>query len=87
MVETAILDRLSDFIAKIANETNNYYVMICGDLNSRTGTGEDYVIYDSNANTHVLPDDYGTDEGLKRFSQDKLLNQNGRGVGRKTLRN
>ena len=52
--------------------------MICGDLNSRTGTSEDYVIYDNKANIHVLPDDYVTDEGLKRFSQDKLLNQNGR---------
>ena len=52
--------------------------MICGDFNSRTSTCQDFVIYDNDANTHALPYDYIIDENLPRFSEDHIINQNGR---------
>lgn len=78
-VEMNVLDRISNFIIQIANETNdNYNLIICGDFNSRTGTDIDYVYYDNIFNIHALPDDYVIDEELFRYSQDKIINSNGR---------
>lgn len=77
LIETSVLDRISDFIIQISNETtcnDCYYLLICGDLNSRTGTDPNYVIYDNK----VLPDDYEIDTSLNRFSQDHIVNAKGR---------
>ena len=79
VTEVSVLDRISDFIVKIANDTHNCYnILICGDFNSRTGTENDFVVFDNNANIDVLPDDYLIDEFLTRFSQDHVINSNGR---------
>ena len=81
LIEIPVLDRISDFILEIANETNNNYnLMICGDFNSRTSTNLDFVLYDNDANIHALPSDYTIDENLPRFSQDYITNQNGRNL-------
>ena len=79
LVELDVLDRISNFIIKIANETNDCYnLLICGDFNSRIGAEKDYVVFDSYANIDVLPADYETDESLSRVSQDRVVNRNGR---------
>ena len=79
LVEVSVLDRISDFILQIVNENNNCYnLIVCGDFNSRTSTCQDFVIYDNNANTHALPYGYIIDENLPRFSEDHIINQNGR---------
>lgn len=78
LTEISVLDRISDFIVQIANDTNNCYnIAICGDLNSRVGTEQDFVIYDNRKND-LLPDDYVPDDFLLRNSQDKIINANGR---------
>ena len=78
-IEINVLDRISDHILQIANETNNqYHLLICGDFNGRTGTEPDYVIFDTDVNVPVLPDDYETDIELQRFSQDNIVNHSGR---------
>ena len=72
------MDRISEYIVKIANDTGSCYnILICGDLNSRTGTEPDFVILD-NSNNDVLPDDYVPDEFFVRSSEDKTINSNGR---------
>ena len=79
LVEVSVLNRISDFILQIANENNNYYsLMVCGDLNSRTSTCQEIVIYDNDASIHALPYDYIIDKNLPRFSEDHIINQNGR---------
>ena len=66
----SVLDRISEYIVKIANDTRNCYnILICGDLNSRTGTDHDFVILD-NSNNDVLPDDYVPDDFL--YDQRKI---------------
>ena len=78
-IDLDVLDRLSNFIIKTANDTNDSYnILICGDLNSRTGTEQDYVIFDNYDNIDILPNDYVTDTYLQRHSQDKIVNMNGR---------
>ena len=78
LTEMSVLDRISEYIVKIANDTRNCYnILICGDLNSRTGTEHDFVILD-NSNNDVLPDDYVPDEFFVRSSEDKTINSNGR---------
>lgn len=78
-IETSVLDRISNFIIQLSNETNDYYsLLICGDFNSRTGTEPDYVIYDNAVNIPVLPDDYEIDTALNRYSQDHIVNANDR---------
>lgn len=52
--------------------------MICGDFNCRTGTEPDFVVFDNDAISDFLPDGYQIDENFLRFSQDKILNTNGR---------
>ena len=48
LVEMDVLDRITNFILKIANDTNDCYnILICGDFNSRIGNEKDYVIFDS----------------------------------------
>ena len=79
LTEISVLDRISDHIIQIANETNNNYnILLCGDLNSRTGSEQDFVIFDNDVNMDLLPDDYEVDENLQRFSQDSSININGR---------
>ena len=79
LTENNVLDRISDFIVQLANETNNCYnILICGDFNSRTGSEHDFVIFDNNDNIEVLPEDYVLDEYISRPSQDKIINTNGR---------
>ena len=79
LTEISVLDRISDHIIQIANETNNNYnILLCGDLNSRTGSEQDFVIFDNDVNMDLLPDDYEADENLQRFSQDSSININGR---------
>ena len=79
VTEVSVLDRISDFIVKIAHDTHNCYnILICADFNSRTGTENDFVVFDNNANMGVLLDDYLIDEFLTRFSQDHVINSNGR---------
>ncbi|MCG8047977.1 MAG: hypothetical protein JAY66_20205 [Candidatus Thiodiazotropha taylori] len=74
-----VLQRISNFILKVANECNDCYnVLICGDLNSRIGNEKDYVVFDTTANIDVLPPDYEVDENIARSSQDKVINTNGR---------
>ena len=47
-VDSDVLDRLSDFIIKTANVTNDSYnLLICGDLNSRIGSEQDFVAFDN----------------------------------------
>ena len=78
LIEISVLDRISEYIVKIANDTGNCYnILIFGDLNIRTGTEHDFVILD-NSNNDVLPDDYVPDEFLVRSSEDKTINSNGR---------
>ena len=78
-VETDVLERISNYVTKIANDTNDcYYLLICGDLNSRVGNEKDYVIFDNTANIDILPIDYKTYEIIPRFSQDNTINTNGR---------
>ena len=79
LVEMDVLDRISNFIIKIANDTNDCYnVLICGDFNSRIGNERDYVIFDNTANINILPNDYKIDEIVPRFSHDNTVNINGR---------
>ena len=78
LTEISVLDRISEYIVKIANDTGNYYnILICGDLISHTGIEHDFVILD-NSNNDVLPDDYVPDEFFVRSSEDKTINSNGR---------
>ena len=78
LTEISVLDRISEYIIKIANDTGNCYnILICRDLNSRTGIEHDFVILD-NSNNDVLPDDYVPDEFFVRSSEDKTVNSNGR---------
>lgn len=78
LTEISVLDRISEYIVKIANDTDNCYnIMICGDLNSRVGTEPDFVILDNSRND-VLPEDYLPDDFLPRQSEDKIVNLNGR---------
>ena len=77
LTEISILVRISDFIVKIANDTENCYnIMICRDMNSRVGNDHDLVILNNSSN--ILPDDYVPDECLQRSSEDKTINANGR---------
>ena len=70
---------LSDHAIEISAETNNnYHLLICGDLNSRTGIEPDYVVYDKPDNIPVLPEDYVSDSAFDRFSHDHFLNTNDR---------
>ena len=72
--EISLLDRISEYIVKIANDTDNFYnILICGDLNSRVGTEPDFVILDNSRND-VLPEDYVPDVFLPRQSEDKIVN-------------
>ena len=78
VTEVTVLDRISDFIVKIANTTDNCYnMLILGYLNSRIGVEHDFVILDNSNNDH-LPDDYVPDEFLPRVSEDLKINANGR---------
>ena len=78
-IETSVFDRISDHIIEISAETNNnYHLLICGDLNSRTGIEPDYVVYDNPDNIPVLPEDYVSDTAFDRFSHDRFINTNGR---------
>ena len=78
-IETSVFDRLSDHVIEISAETyNNYHLLICGDLKSRTGTEPDYVVYDKPDNIPVLPEDYVSDTAFDRFSHDHFINTNGR---------
>ena len=79
LVEIDVLERITNFIIKIANDTNNCYnVLICGDFNRRIGYQKDYVIFDNDANIDILPLDYEIDTIIPRFSQDNTINTNGR---------
>ena len=79
LTEFNVLDRISDHIIQIANKiNNNYNILLCGDLNRRTGSEQDFVIFDNDINLDLLPDDYEVDENLQRFSQDCSININGR---------
>ena len=79
LVEMDVLDRISNYIIKIANDTNDCYnILICGDLNSRFGNEKDYVVFDNDANIEILPIDYNIDVHIPRFSQDSIVNTNGR---------
>ena len=79
LVEMDVLDRISNYILKIANDTNDCFnVMICGDFNSRIGNERDYVMFDNDVNIDILPIDYGTDTVITRYSQDNKVNANGR---------
>ena len=78
-IQIDVIDRISDHILQIANETNEQYnLLVCGDLNGRTGTEPDCVIFDNAVNVPILPDDYEADTVLQRFSQDHIVNSNGR---------
>lgn len=79
MVDISTFDRLTDSIVKINNLTNERCnIILAGDFNSRTSDNADFVVFDSDANIHVLPDDYVSDQFLPRVSQDKgHLNSNG----------
>ena len=78
-VETDVLERISNYVTKISNDTNDCYnLLITGDLNSRVGNEKDYVIFDNTANIDILPIDYKTEEIIPRFSQDNTINTNGR---------
>ena len=78
-IETSVFDRISDHIIEISAETNNnYHLLICGDLNSRTGIEPDYVVYDKPDNIPVLPENYVSDTAFDRFSRDYFINTNGR---------
>ena len=77
LTEISVLDRISDYIVEISNATENcYHVLVCWDLNSRTGAENDFVILD-NLNNDMLPEDYVTDDFMARFSEDKSINSNG----------
>ena len=79
LVEMDVFDRISNYIIKIANDTNDCYnILICGDLNSRVGNEKDYVVFDNDANIIILPIDYNIDVHIPRFSQDSIVNTNGR---------
>lgn len=79
LIEMDVLDRITNYIIKIANDTNdNYNILICGDFNSRIGNENDYVIFDNDANIDILPIDYVPDDITPRFSQDNITNANGR---------
>ena len=73
LVEMDVLDRIFNYIIKIANDTNDCYnILICGDLNSRVGNEKDYVVFDNDANIEILPIDYNIDVHIPRFSQDSI---------------
>lgn len=79
LVEVEVLDRITNFIFKIVNDTNdNYNILICGDFNSRVGNEHDYVIFDNDTNIDILPIGYEIDELCPRSSQDNTINANGR---------
>ena len=72
-IQINVIDRISDHILQIANETNEqYHLLVCGDLNGRTGTEPDYVIFDNAVNVPILPDDYEADTVLQRFHKITL---------------
>ena len=43
-------------------------------------TEADYVIFDNARNNPTLPDNYEPDVELQRFSQDHIVNRNGRNL-------
>ena len=69
LVDADVLDRITNFIFKLANDTkDSYSIIICGDCNSRTGNEHDYVIFDNDANRDILSIDYEIDEFSRRYS-------------------
>ncbi len=70
---------ISNYLIDIQeNRDANCNFMLIGDLNSRCGTLEDYVIDDADAYIPTLPSDYVPDIGLPRVTQDIIINSNGR---------
>ena len=79
LVEMDVLDRISNYILKISNDTDGCYnLLVCGDFNSRTGNEGDYVFFDNDTNIDILPPDYQIDAAITRCSEDKKINTNGR---------
>ena len=65
-IEFNVIDRISNQILQIANETNEqYHLLVCGDFNGRIGADPDYVIFDNVVNVPILPDDYVADTFLQ----------------------
>ena len=71
LVEMDVLDRIPNYIIKIANDTNDCYNIL---INSRVGNEKDYVVFDNDANIEILPIDYNIDVHIPRFSQDSIVN-------------
>ena len=62
LVEMNVLDRISNYILKIANDTNDCFnLLLCGDFNGRTGNERDHVMFDNDVNIDILPIDYKKD--------------------------
>ena len=70
-------NKLSNIISKYSSLGT---ILLMGDLNSRTGTEPDYIVYDINNNdrhTIPLPNDYVKDYATPRQNRDTAINAQG----------
>ena len=70
-----IWDRLETDLEHFSVKGN---IILCGDLNARTGTLEDFITMDTERNPYELPNSYQFDTVYKRNSMDGLIQKNGR---------
>ena len=78
MIESDMFVRLTQHIEEInhENETDCRFI-ICGDLNARIGSLNDFVPNDIGRHKDALPEDYTGDTALPRVSSDRSVNDNG----------
>ncbi|MES9884415.1 MAG: reverse transcriptase family protein, partial [Sedimenticola sp.] len=78
-IESDVFSDISNYMIDILEHRDpNCNFMLIGDLNSRCGSLPDHVVDDADAHIPTLPDDYVTDTGLSRVTQDRVINNNGR---------
>lgn len=71
----AIWDRLQSDVDYYATRGK---IIVCGDLNARTGSLEDFITMDRVSNHYHLPPDYTYDNARKRISMDKTVTKYGK---------
>ena len=78
MIERDMFYRLTQHIEEI-NQVNGAECrfIICGDLNARIGSLNDFVPNDIGRHIDALPEDYNEDVALPRNSSDRSINDNG----------
>lgn len=66
-------------MVKISDETSdNCRFLILGDMNSRVGRLNDFIVHDElDPHVNVLPDEFDSDVILNRLTEDSVVNRNG----------